>query len=411
MATTYEWFAGIDWGDVHHEVCVMNMEREVVLRRSVKHDGAALAALVAALEELTGHHLERIAVAIETPRGAVVSTLLERQIAVFSINPKQLDRFRDRHTVAGAKDDRRDAFVLADSLRTDAPLYRAIKLGDAKLVELRELVHMHEDLKAEGVRLGNRLRDQLQRYYSQIVELGSVHDEPWLRALVERAPTPEQGRRLALAKIGSILRKYGIRRLDENAVRAVLTKPALVVAPGVTEASVRHVLQLLPRLKLVHEQQAEVHAAMKKVLAELSDGSEEPNKREHRDAKVLLSLAGAGTIVCATMLAEASQPLGDRDYRTLRAQGGIAPVTKQSGKTHYVQRRQACNRLLANAIYFWAMNAIRRDDVAKAHYARLRARGHTHGRALRGVADRLLAMAIAMLKKGELYDPSRRKAA
>jgi hypothetical protein len=32
---------------------------------------------------------------------------------------KQLDRFRDRYSVAGAKDDKRDAMVLADSLRTD----------------------------------------------------------------------------------------------------------------------------------------------------------------------------------------------------------------------------------------------------------------------------------------------------
>jgi hypothetical protein len=37
-------------------------------------------------------------VAIETPRGAVVETLVERQFKVFAINPKQMDRFRDRHT-------------------------------------------------------------------------------------------------------------------------------------------------------------------------------------------------------------------------------------------------------------------------------------------------------------------------
>src|SRR5204863_9464647 len=41
-------------------------------------------------------------------------------------NPKQLDRFRDRFTVAGAKDDRRDAHVLADSLRTDRHAFRRL---------------------------------------------------------------------------------------------------------------------------------------------------------------------------------------------------------------------------------------------------------------------------------------------
>jgi len=55
--------------------------------------------------------VHRVAVAIEVPRGAIVELLVERGFQVFAINPKQLDRFRDRHTVAGAKDDRRDAFV------------------------------------------------------------------------------------------------------------------------------------------------------------------------------------------------------------------------------------------------------------------------------------------------------------
>ncbi len=52
------------------------------------------------------------------PRGAVIDALFERGFAVFAINPKQLDRCRDRYTAAGAKDDRRDAWVLADVLRT-----------------------------------------------------------------------------------------------------------------------------------------------------------------------------------------------------------------------------------------------------------------------------------------------------
>ncbi len=46
------------------------------------------------------------------------------------INPKQLDRMRDRFTIAGAKDDRLDAFVLADSLRTDMRFYRFLDPAD-----------------------------------------------------------------------------------------------------------------------------------------------------------------------------------------------------------------------------------------------------------------------------------------
>src|SRR2546427_11026975 len=81
----------------------------------------------------------RIAVAIEVPRGPVVETLLERGFHVFAINPKQLDRFRDRHSPAGAKDDRRDGFVLGDPPRTDPPALRPVHVGDPLLIPIRGL--------------------------------------------------------------------------------------------------------------------------------------------------------------------------------------------------------------------------------------------------------------------------------
>jgi hypothetical protein len=49
------------------------------------------------------------------PHGPIVETLLERGFNVYSINPKQLDRFRDRFSPAGAKDDSREAEVLVTS--------------------------------------------------------------------------------------------------------------------------------------------------------------------------------------------------------------------------------------------------------------------------------------------------------
>jgi hypothetical protein len=51
--------------------------------------------------------------------------LVERGFQVYAINPKQLDRFRDRYSMSGAKDDRRDAFVLADSCALISPAFAA----------------------------------------------------------------------------------------------------------------------------------------------------------------------------------------------------------------------------------------------------------------------------------------------
>jgi transposase len=106
-----------------------------------------------------------IVVAIEMTQGPVVEALLERGFCVYGINPKQLDRFRDRFTVAGAKDDRRDAQVLANSLRTDRHAFRRLSNDEPVIVKLREWSRMADELQQERARLASRMREQLWRYY------------------------------------------------------------------------------------------------------------------------------------------------------------------------------------------------------------------------------------------------------
>src|SRR5215470_19520184 len=106
---SYGWFVGIDWATDAHEVCILTPSRAVITQRKVEHSGPAIASFIDQLARLCEGKAEQVAVAIEIPRGAVVESLVERGFHVYAINPKQLDRFRDRHTVAGAKDDRRDA--------------------------------------------------------------------------------------------------------------------------------------------------------------------------------------------------------------------------------------------------------------------------------------------------------------
>jgi hypothetical protein len=109
------------------------------------------------------------------------------------------------------------------------------------------------------------------------------------------------------------------------------------------------------------------------------------------------------------MLAEASQPLVDRAYHVVRACMGIAPVTKQSGRRRVVSMRYACSPRLRAAAYHWARTGAQQDPDSRTYYAALRARGHTHGRALRSVADRLLRILIRLLERRQLFDPAYRK--
>lgn len=405
----YRFYVGIDWASEAHRVLVIDRERRVVGERSVAHSGAALGALADWLYALCQGSPEEVAIAIEVPRGPVVETFLERGFCLFSLNPKQLDRFRDRHTVAGAKDDRRDALVLADSLRTDEPAFRRLSPDDPTTVKLRELSRMEEDLEVEARRLTNRLREQLHRFYAQALLLCPAADEPWLWSLLKIAPTPERARRLSRRQVERILRDHRIRRLTPEEVLGELRTPSLRVVEGAAEAAATHISLLLPRLRLLAEQKGEVAKRLEDLLQELErEQDEEGQRTKHRDAKILRSLPGVGRVVAATMLAEATGPLSTRDYHALRSQTGIAPVTRQSGKRALVMMRYGCNKRLRNALYHWARVSVQCDVCSRHHYEELRKKGHNHARALRGVADRLLALLVAMLKSGTLYDPHRR---
>ena len=408
MNQQYRLFVGIDWAKDEHTICVLDAEQKVIERRTIEHSGTGLGQLADVLTKLSEGEPSCVAVAIETPRGAVVEYLVERGFAVYSLNPKQMDRFRDRHTVAGAKDDRRDAFVLADALRTDQPLFHRVRLDDPLIIRIRELSRAEEEIQREQVRAGNQLRELLNRYYPQMLGLCPEVDEAWFWDLIELVPLPVPGTKLSKSKIQKLLGSHRIRRLDAAAIQQALGVPALQLAPGAAAAVSERVLLLLPRLRLLLRQRKDLERRIEALLEEMSA---EGQCAEHRDVTILRSLPGIGRGITATMLAEASQPLAERDYHALRAYGGIAPVTRQSGKRKGIVMRRSCNERLRNAIYHWSRCSMQRDPHSKEHYAELRAKGHSHGRALRGVADRLLAVLVAMLRSGTTYDPNRRATA
>lgn len=404
----YLFYVGVDWATEAHRVVVLDAARRPVADRVVPHTGVALAALAEDLATQAAGEVARVAIAIEVPRGPVVETLLERGFAVFALNPKQLDRFRDRHSVAGAKDDRRDAWVLADALATDRAAFRSLCSDTPAVIRLRELGRTEDELQQELTRLANRLREQLLRFYPQALTLCPAAQEPWFWALLALAPTPAAAQALGRKQVAALLRAHRIRRLTTDEVLAQLQVPAVHVAPGTAEAASEHIAWLLLRVRLVHEQRRECAQRLEQVLEALAEG-ELGQPGEQRDVTILRSLPGVGRVVTATLLAEAAAAVTTRDYHALRAQTGAAPITRQSGKRWAVGMRYACNGRLRTAVYHWARVSVQCDAHSCHHYAQLRARGHSHARALRGVVDRLLRILIVMLKTHTLYDPGRRR--
>lgn len=404
-------FAGIDWADESHVVSAADANGRRLGEREVPHQGTGLREMVDWLVGLAEGEAAAVAVAIETPHGPIVDTLLDRGCHVFAINPKQLDRFRDRFSPSGAKDDRRDAEVLSSAVRTDQGALRRLSVSDPLTLQLRETSRQDAELQEDFQRLVNRLRDLLVRIWPEVLRLVPAANEPWFWTLLGFAATPEAGAKLSMSRIRRILHDHRIRRISAEELAAVLRAPSVYLAPGVREGVVPRIAGLLEQIWVVHAQRQQSTKRLEAALQALADDTPVEKSREHRDVEILQSLPGIGIRIAATMLAEAAQALRDRDYHGLRSLAGAAPVTKRSGKRRVVQMRRACHDRLRDALHYWGMGAIQHDPISKAHYADLRTKGHSHGRAVRGVIDRLLSVLIAMLRHGSLYDATRRRAA
>ena len=406
MTSPFLFFVGIDWGSTTHHACLLDANGSVRGSRAFPHGGAGQAELVRWLLDETGAAPGQIAVAIETPHGPVVEGLLLAGFAVFAIGPAQIRGSRRRYVSSGAKDDPRDAWMLGRALRADPDLFRRLHLEESLVLQLRERTRTVNELTCQRTRLCHQIRQQLWRYYPQLLAIPDLLNQlthPWFVELWNKAKTPARALKLRVATLAKLLKKHGIRRLNAKGLWEILHAPALSVAPGTAEAARRALQGLFAQAYTTNQLLAQARQDIRELLKAFSQ--EHADDQRPDDPTILLSLPGVGVYVLSTLFAEAFALLQRRDYPALRARSGVAPVSIQSGNTRWEIRRLAVQHELRNALYHWARVAAQHDPLSKARYRALRARGFSHGRALRTVGDRLLAVACAMLKNGTLYDP------
>lgn len=296
MKEVFRCLVGVDQGG-EHEVVVLDADGNRAGQRRVTHSGAGLRELIEWVRELCGGSLGGVAVATETPRGALVQAFLGAGAAVFALNPKQLDRFRDRHSASGAKDDGRDAFVLADALRNDRHAFQRVEAETEMVAELRELGRLRDRLVEQLGRLSNQLRARLAEVWPELLDLSPGADEPWIWALLTKAPTPHRARKLVPRSLASLLRKHRVRRLSGRQLHRVLQEPMLPLGEGVWSAA-RHEIRLLAdQCALTHRHLKETAGRIKEVLeaavaqeAEGEEGGGSPS-----DAKDLPLFRRSGT--------------------------------------------------------------------------------------------------------------------
>jgi transposase len=377
-------FLGIDWGEHHHVLCLLNQDGAVLAVRRIT-DGLAG---VEELHVLMAAHAEaptQVAVGIETDRGLLVGALLAAGYQVYAVNPQVVSRYRGRHGTSRAKSDRSDAKVLADLVRTDRHNHRQVA-GDSPLAEaVKVLARAHQNLVWSRQRHVNALRSALREFYpGALAALGAQLAEPEALAVLALAPTPEQGRQLTRAAIRQALVGAGRRRNLQTRVVAVheaLAVPQLA-APKPVAAAYREVVGVL--VAVLGSLNAQVAALEEQLTSQFGT---------HPDAAILRSQPGLGVVLGARVLGE----FGDDPARYATAKGrkafaGTAPVTRSSGLRTVVVARAACNQRLVDACYLWAFAALTASPGARRCYDAHRARGATHHQALRALGNRLVGI-------------------
>jgi transposase len=385
-------FAGVDWGNSHHQLCLLDAAGRVVEQGKFAHD-------VAGLQQL-GERLDRhgpvIGVAIERSEGLLVEALQHRGHRLFCVSPKISARARERYRLASTKSDAFDAFVLADSLRHEHGHWRSLAVASPLLAELRALTRDRERLIRNQRDVENQLRAIVAVYHPAVLHLFSSLDRDISLAFLRDYPTPSHAGRLGPARMAAFCarHRYSGRTRPEILVERLRTN-LLSASAGTTAGKAFSAKLFVDQLELLNTAVRAITTRISELLA------------QHEDAAIFLSFPGMGAVTAATMLAEMGEdrarfPTAD----VLLAETGTAPVTRSSGRSHTVRFRYAANKRMRHAIDWWTFVSVRENPWAAEAYQQARARGQLHNRALRGVGARWTRILWRCWTDRVPYDPA-----
>ena len=389
-------FIGIDWGVRSHVVSVVDEQGAALGSQRFDHNPLALTECMEWLDSLSPQ-AER-SIGVEAGSFAIYEFLLERGERLYIIPPKTVERARDRHFPSGAKDDSRDAFVIADLLRTDLHRLRpASSAGDISQ-ELKHRTRARARLVDKRASAQRELVGVLRQYYIPAVDLTTCRHQGWFLRFLREYPDPDAVLRARRKTLDQFLKENRVRSWTASTIQELVRTKNIRVRESSLKALRDEALDLVSEIVLLSEQIAAQETNIDDLL------------KQHPDHEIILSIPGFKETLAARVLAE----IGDdrtqlKDDGSLSNQAGTAPITIQTGdKTKKrVKRRRAFNRSLHQAFYLQANASTRTCKWAKSFYQHRRSMGERHSTAARSLANKWAKILRAILLSGERYDDDR----
>ncbi len=386
-------YIGVDWADAEHAVWVEDEAGTKVMSRVVPQTVEGLAEFGRWLDERRAAGRELWA-AIETPEGRIVDFLLDHGVVVFAVNPKALDRARDRFRTSSSKSDPFDARVLGAFLRTDHGHLSPLAPSSEAAQELKGLTRDYARAVRRQTRLLNQLTATLKAYYPRALEICDDLKSAWARAFLRAYPTPAALTALTERRWQRWAREHRLSPERAAALWTIVQRPHLAVPPHVVRVHARRLAGLGAELDVVVATVQSYREAVRDFFARMPA------------ATWAMSLPGgqSGTTV-PSLYAELGDAAGRwHTFRHLQAHGGTVPVTERSGKQVTVKFRFACNVHLRQAVHQFAFQSLQHSDWARAYYDRCRKRGHGHHQALRALAAKWLKIVFVLWTRQVAYN-------
>jgi transposase len=387
-------YIGIDWSEDKHDVVFLNEAGAIVAQLRMAHTPEGLLNLEKT-RQYAGLELEECWVALETAHNLVIDFLWSCGYQqVYVIPPSVIKSCRGRYGQSGARSDSRDGQLIADVLRTDRARLQRWRPDSLLTRQMRAKVSLINHLTRSTVRLSNRLRAVLLRYYPAAVEVFSSLTVQIALYFLQSYPTPQSAANLTYPEFEAFARQHGYRRPKKLAECFARLQRSYPLASPETVLVYQDETPLLASFLLSTVQ------AKKQAVAELRSLF-----RHHPDQAIFNSLPGAGKLLAPALLAK----FGDDRQRfptpaSIQALAGTCPVTDQSGKRKVIRFRRACDRQFRQIVQQWARHSLQKSVWANAYWQQVRPHCDSDNHGYRCLGNRWLAIAWKLWQTGQIYD-------
>lgn len=387
-------FVGIDWADEEHALCIITPDG-ITKQLTLKQDADAIQQWVSEIQQQFPDC--EIRIAIEQSKGALVHALLNfGDLHLYPINPKQASNFRTALSPSGKKDDPGDAEMLALLLQHHLEKLRPWKPNDQETRTIANLSELRRKLVDDRKALVQKLNSILETYFPVMRKLFKEKLATSLPLkILKRWSDHATMKRVKPSTFKKFLSEHGMKNEEKQTelLKAIRSTTLLTKDKSITEtngmyvvAIVNQILELNKSIKQFDEQIAEAIA-------------------KHPDENIFRSLPGAGDVMVPRMIAGMGS---DRDRYDNAAEvsshTGIAPITRSSGKSRSVKKRNACNKFLRQTFHEFASHSRHWSDWAGAYYRMQKSKGMKHHAAVRALAYKWIRIIFYLWKNKKTYD-------